>query len=64
MLELHLSQGNYSYLKEVKDAHLIANHCKRTLREMEEPLIPFDSYQKFEELNDVPKYQKLDFIKQ
>ena len=34
ILELHLSQGNLEYLREVKDAHLIANHCKRTLREM------------------------------
>ena len=43
-LELHMSQGNYSFLRTVSP-HVAANYLKRVFREMREPLIT-------EELND------------
>ena len=46
-LELHVSQGNFSYFKEVKEAHTVTNYWKRLLRHMKTPLIPFDFYQRF-----------------
>ena len=42
ILELHLSQGNFPYLLTVKDPQLISNHWKRLMKEMKEPLIPFE----------------------
>ena len=47
VFELHMSQENYPYLSTIKDANLIANYLKRTMREMRSPLIPFDQYDEF-----------------
>ena len=41
-LELHLSQGNYNFLTKVEKPHTVTNYWKRALREMKEPLIPFE----------------------
>ena len=46
-LELHLSQGNYKFLDQVESAHTVTNYWKRLLRNMKEPLIPFDYYHLF-----------------
>ena len=31
-LEVHMSQGNYSFLNQVKKSHTVANYWKRMLR--------------------------------
>ena len=49
-LEVHMSQGNYSFLTKVKSPHTVTNYWKRLLREMKEPLIPFDLYEHFESI--------------
>ena len=41
VLETHMSQADFSYLKEVHNGHVVANYWKRMLREMRTPLIPF-----------------------
>ena len=46
-LELHMSQGNYAYLKKIDNANLVANHWKRIFREMAEPLFPEELYDDF-----------------
>lgn len=46
-LELHMSQGNYAYLKNMENANLVANHWKRIFREMAEPLFPEEFYDAF-----------------
>ena len=52
-LELHMSQGCYSFLPSVKSPHTVTNYWKRVLREMREPLIPFKLYQNFEQIGDI-----------
>ena len=49
-LEYHLSQGNYAFLNKVNKPHTVANYWKRMLREMRNPLIPFELYDSFGEL--------------
>ena len=45
-LELHMSQGNYPFLKQAKP-HTVTNYMKRVLREMKQPLIPLCLYDFF-----------------
>ena len=49
-LELHMSQSNFSYLANVCEPHTVTNYWKRVLREMREPLIPFNLYHSFEQI--------------
>jgi len=49
-LETHAARGNYSYFEEVKSPHVLANYLKQVLREMKEPLIPFDQYEDYDSL--------------
>ena len=49
-LELHMSQSNFSYLAKIREPHTVTNYWKRVLREMEEPLIPFNLYRSFEQI--------------
>ena len=39
-LKLHISQGNYSYLEEVRDIQVVVNFWKKLLKSLREPLIP------------------------
>ena len=54
-LELHMSQGNYSYLAKVREPHTVSNYWKRVLREMKEPLIPFNLYRSFEQIAQITR---------
>ena len=59
-LEYHLSQGNYAFLNQVNKPHTVANYWKRLLREMRNPLIPFELYDAFGELGQMyDEVQKL-----
>ena len=59
-LEVHLSQGNYAFLNQVKSSHIVANYWKRLLKEMRNPLIPFELYNLFGELGNISsEIQKL-----
>ena len=49
-LETHMSQGNFSFLLHVENPHVVTNYWKRVLREMKDPLIPFDLYGVFEQI--------------
>ena len=49
-LELHMSQSNFSYLAKIPEPHTVTNYWKRVLREMREPLIPFNLYRSFEQI--------------
>ena len=40
-LEVHMSQGNFAFLRSVPP-HVAANYLKRLMREMREPLISQD----------------------
>eukprot|EP00742_Colponemidia_sp_Colp-10_P001609 GILJ01001728.1.p1 GENE.GILJ01001728.1~~GILJ01001728.1.p1 ORF type:complete len:613 (-),score=87.26 GILJ01001728.1:2044-3882(-) len=40
----HLETGSYAVLESISDSHIPANLLKLWLRELEEPLIPFDMY--------------------
>ena len=50
-IEIHMSQENYPFLKSIDNPHLVANYWKRLLREMQEPLIPYDRYEDFGKLD-------------
>ena len=46
-LELHLSRGNYAFLAQVNDPHVVVGYWKRVLRELKQPLVPFEVYNMF-----------------
>ena len=46
-LEIHLSQGNFNFLRSKPDSHTITNYWKRLLRSMKDPLIPYNFYDEF-----------------
>ena len=47
-IDIHLSHGNYHYLNTIlNDPYLVANHIKRILREMAEPLCTYKLYSSF-----------------
>ena len=50
-----MSQGNFAFLPTVEDPHTITNYWKRLLREMKEPLIPFDLYGNFEQIGELTR---------
>lgn len=43
-LAIHLAVGNYGYITEVKNPHVVSNYMKWLLLEMKDPLIPFSQY--------------------
>ena len=63
-VEIHMSQANFPYLTTVKDGNLVANYWKRLLREMKEPLIPFNKYEAFSELGKIDEELRLQKIKE
>ena len=50
-LSIHLSQGNFSVLQDLAEKpHDIANFLKQILRELAEPICPFNLYPKFRDM--------------
>ena len=50
-IDFHLSHGNFHYLNTIlADPYLVANHIKRILREMAEPLCTYKLYPSFKQL--------------
>ena len=46
-----MSQGNYSFLRELENQpHVVTSYWKRLLRDMKEPLIPYEVYEIFQNL--------------
>ena len=41
-LEIHLSQDNYFYLEKIQNCHIVSNYWKKLMREMQDPICPFD----------------------
>lgn len=64
-LEVHLCMENYGFLEShMKDEpHVVANFLKKVLREMSEPLIPYDIYDDFLNLSTLPNAMRIDPIK-
>ena len=54
--ETHMSQGNYCFLLETTDPHIVTNYWKKCLREMKEPLIPFDLYSLFANIGETTTF--------
>ena len=42
--EINMAAGNYGHVAEVKNPHVVSNYLKRLLREMKDPLVPFEQY--------------------
>lgn len=52
IIDVHLSHANYHYLETIKDDPFqVANHIKRVLREMAEPLCTYKLYPQFKDVN-------------
>ena len=62
-LELHMSQGNFNYLKKVTNVHTVTNYWKRLLREMKQPLIPFQLYEQFGKIKDKHESERIPYLK-
>ena len=41
-LEIHMSQDNYYYLETVQNCHIVSNYWKKMMREMSDPICPYD----------------------
>ena len=63
-LETHMALENYAYLETVKSPDVVASYMKRILREMKEPLIPFEFYNEFSQIKHIEEDEKFVFIKQ
>ena len=46
-LAIHMAKGDYGYITEVKDPHVVSGYMKWILREMKDPLVPFRMYDEF-----------------
>ena len=42
-----MSKGNYNFLTKITNVHTVTNYWKRLLRNMKQPLIPYESYELF-----------------
>lgn len=49
-----MSQENFYYLSKVENPHIVSNYWKKMMREMQDPICPFDQYDKYMELAKVP----------
>lgn len=63
-LEIHLSQNNFYYLKSVKNPHIVSNYWKKLMREMQDPICPFDLYDSFMELSQIVQERRIIKLKQ
>ena len=54
-----MSMANFAYLTIIEDPHIITNYWKRLLREMKNPLIPFDKYESFGALGSIPEENRI-----
>ena len=50
--------ANFSYLADLDDPHLVANYWKHMLREMKNPLIPFEHYELYGALAEIPEQRR------
>ena len=58
-----MSMANFAYLTIIDDPHIVTNYWKRMLREMKNPLIPFDKYESFGALNSIPEENRIEETK-
>lgn len=49
-LEIHMSQDNFYYLETVTNCHIVSNYWKKMMREMKDPICPYDQYDAYMEL--------------
>ena len=54
-----MSMANFAYLNVIEDPHIVTNYWKRLLREMKNPLIPFDKYESFGALGTIPAESRI-----
>jgi len=55
---------NYYYLTELKEEpHAVSNYLKKVLREMSEPLCPYDLYTQFRDLSALPCESRMNPVK-
>lgn len=49
-LEIHLSQENYFKITTIENCHVVSNYWKKLMREMADPICPFEQYDAYQEL--------------
>ena len=49
-LEINMSQDNFYYLSKVDNPHIVSNYWKKMMREMMDPICPYDQYDKYMDL--------------
>lgn len=66
-MEIHLSQDNYFYMTDEKvqnNCHIVSNYWKKMMREMQNPICPFDQYDDYMELAKIAPEQRIFKLKQ
>ena len=58
-LELHMCQDNYYYLESITNCHIVSNYWKKMMREMQDPICPFDQYDAYMELSTIAPERRL-----
>ena len=58
-LEIHMSQDNFYYLETVKNCHIVSNYWKKLMREMSDPICPFDQYDAYMDLTSIPPERRV-----
>lgn len=53
-LEINMGQENFYYLSTIENPHIVSNYWKKMMREMQDPICPFDQYDKYMKLADIP----------
>ena len=59
-----MSQENFYYLKTVENPHIVSNYWKKMMREMQDPICPFEQYDSYMELAKIPVDQRVNRLKE
>ena len=54
-----MSQENFFYLTTVKNCHIVSNYWKKLMREMQDPICPFDQYDSYMDLTQIAPERRI-----
>jgi len=63
-LEVNIAMNNYAHIATIEDPNIVSNYFKILLREMSDPICPFNLYDRFLQLTSVPRENRVTPLKQ